>query len=215
MERLSSYSRDCINRLLDYEKLLNEIINTDKILYNLEMKRYENLYEKFINIYHEQLEGYSHFIETRDLSELYGKLAKSYNAFRILVKHITLTKLETKLKEYKSEIYNLKRNLKNARILYEKAKEEYEKKLKNKFDFEYEPDEKLIESQKLIDTSLNTVKSVSDIYKNLKEFDVRSYDEYNNSYKEDYKELFEKYESIKSSFEKAYNEVNNAIKILE
>lgn len=217
--QICEWARGCSECLLDYEALLKESQNIDKTLYDIEIKRYNIIYEDFVKLFYRKFtdgkpyEGWNDFRKLGDL--IYDK----YKSFKLLVNHTRLLIYEREIEKLKLEIDDMKERIKKLKPLYDKAKAEYEKKVKNDLDLDSicKPDEKLIKAQKIYDEARNNLDSVSDTYKELKPFKACDYYYriFSNSYEDDYRELCIKSMDVKYLLSNTLSKLNEAILLLK
>ena len=218
MEPLYHGCQKCIETLIDYKELLKPQPFENDIIKETEMTKYKSLCEEFVALYHLddkdiKCQPINRYLEV-EFEKLYSKIMKNYNSLKLMNKQIILTKHNRRINEFEKQIREAKEKLKNDRVLFEKTKEKYEKKIKDMFSFEDETNEKLIKAQDLYDKARDIANSAYDIHKNLKPFNVWDYsyrdiniDEFDNQLTERRK--------ISHSLNEADDIINDAIKILE
>ena len=214
MEPLNHGCQKCIETLIDYMELLEHQPFENEIINETEMTKYKSLCEEFVALYHLEYEDIKRQSLEVEFEKLYSKIMKNYNSLKLMKKQIILTKHNRRINEYEKQIREAKEKLKNDRVLFEKAKEKYEKKIKDMFNFEDETNEKLIKAQDLYDKARDIANSAYDIHKNLKPFNVWDYSYRDINIDEFDNQLVER-RKISHSLNEADDIINDAIKILE
>jgi hypothetical protein len=210
---ISKLSNDCVEALLDYDKLLNKVYHVDSTLFNIKTKEYESLYKNFIEVH------YSEFISQFGNKERFDKLHyyihEKYKSFELLFKQIKACRFERELNKLELEINDFKGILKKRGTEFEV---EYLRKLD--FNIDNAPDRNLDKAKVIYAEAKNILTPVSDIEISIKPFKASNYyDSFANpsddSYEKDYEELHDKYKNIINLLAKACNKTNEAIRLLE